>query len=69
MKKCVFDRSDFCVALNSRECENCRFRKTREELDVGREKACERVENLPKKQYNAIMNKYYKLRRGAEVEE
>lgn len=48
---CVFDRGGFCAALISRECANCRFRKTKEELDNGRKKAILRVRGLPRQKF------------------
>lgn len=69
MENCAFDKGNKCSALRYRNCERCSFRKTREELAAGREKARERIENLPKEQYDAIMQTYYHLRRGSEVEE
>lgn len=69
MENCVFDKGKKCSALREHNCEKCSFRKTREELVAGREKARERIENLPKEQHDAIMKKYYCLRRRAEVGE
>lgn len=69
MKTCVFDKGCICTALDSRDCEKCSFRKTEKELIEGRAKARERIENLPKRQYDAIMNKYYRLHRFTEVEQ
>lgn len=68
MENCVFDKGETCSALTTHNCENCSFCKTKQELIDGREKARERIESLPKKQYDAIKQKYYKLRRVAEVE-
>ena len=71
MSNCVFDRGRKCSALTPKKCKNCSFRKTEAELNAGREKARERLESLPQAQYDAIMRKYYGLRRveDAEVEE
>ena len=60
MSNCVFDKGRKCEVLSSH--------KTGRELVEGREKARERLENLPREQYDAIMKKYYGLRRGAEAE-
>lgn len=68
MKNCVFDKGNICAALTTHNCEKCSFCKTEKELIDGREKARERIESLPKKQYDAIQQKYYKLRRVTEVE-
>lgn len=67
MERCVFENGRKCKALRERNCEKCSFRKTHEELVEGREKARERIENLPKEQHDAIMQKYYRLPRGEEV--
>lgn len=69
MEKCVFDKGRKCEVLSPKKCEKCSFRKTAEELEAGREQARERLEKLPEDQYNAVMKKYYGLRRCAEVEE
>lgn len=71
MEKCVFNKGKKCSALTPKKCKNCSFRKTEAELNAGREKARERLESLPKEQQDAIMRKYYGLRRveDAEVEE
>lgn len=69
MEKCAFDKGRKCEVLSTKKCEKCSFRKTAEELKAGREQAQERLEKLPKKQHDAIMKKYYGLRRCAEVEE
>ena len=67
-EKCVFDKGHKCSALTSHNCEKCSFRKTEKELVDGRENARERIESLPKKQYDAIMRKYYRIRRGHDAE-
>lgn len=68
MERCVFENGKNCKALKERSCAKCTFRKTHEELVEGREKARERIENLPPEQYNAIMQKYYILRPMGRVE-
>jgi hypothetical protein len=45
--KCAFDRIYQCAALTHKECVGCRFRKTQEELDEGRERAEDRIMSLP----------------------
>ena len=59
MEKCVFNKGKKCSALAPKKCKNCSFRKTEAELNEGREKARERLESLPREQYEAIMRKYY----------
>ena len=65
MNTCVFENGTDCNALRCKNCENCAFRKTREELIEGREKAIERIDNLPVEQRNHIIRKYYLGRRRA----
>lgn len=69
MERCVFENGKNCKVLKERSCAKCTFRKTHEELVEGREKARERIENLPQEQYDAIIKKYYGLHRCEEVEE
>jgi hypothetical protein len=69
MERCAFDRGEKCSVLKGHECGKCTFRKTRDELINGRDKARERIDNLPREQYDAIMQKYYCLRRDAGVAE
>ena len=59
MEKCVFDKGEKCVALLTRNCENCSFRKTKEELIAGRRKAKEMLDKLPEEYRKAIIEKYY----------
>lgn len=59
MCKCTFDKGDKCVALTTHECENCVFRKTKDELLAGRRRARARLEDLPEEQQDAIRKKYY----------
>lgn len=68
MENCVFNKGKKCSALTPKKCKNCSFRKTEEELTAGREKARERLESLPREQYEALMRKYYHLCRTDETE-
>lgn len=58
MEECVFDNGRTCSILTTHTCEKCSFRKTKRELDLGRERALERIEGLPQDQRDAIKNKY-----------
>lgn len=61
---CVFYREskhNGCTALRSRECVGCKFRKTEEELEKGRQKATKRLKKLPPRVFNEIMLKYYRF--------
>lgn len=59
MKECVFERGDECIALNEKHCENCSFRKTKEELIKGRQKFFARLNILPRVQRMHILETYY----------
>ena len=56
--KCAFDRTTLCTALVEKKCHGCSFRKTREELDEGRERAAYRINKLPEEQRDRIDRKY-----------
>ena len=60
MIKCAFDREEKCTALTVKECEKCTFRKSKDELDEGRERAKDLLERLPREQREAIYDKYYR---------
>ena len=65
MNNCAFDFEKSCAALYERDCKNCSFRKTKEELAAEREKAMARINGLPKYERDAILLKYYRhLARG-----
>lgn len=59
MNKCVFDEEDKCRALNEKDCDGCRFYKTKEELTEGREKAAERIAQLAPEHRDYIRRTYY----------
>lgn len=58
---CFLDNvSGKCSATNYKECPvGCRFYKTKEQLQEGREKAAKRIVTLPEHQQRAIREKYY----------
>lgn len=56
--ECAFDKNTFCAALTEKRCNGCSFRKTREELDAGRERADDRIATLPEEQQEHIRKKY-----------
>lgn len=60
MIKCAFDREEKCTALTVKECEKCTFRKSKDELNEGRERAKDLLERLPREQREAIYDKYYR---------
>ena len=69
MNNCVFDGGERCSALKEKCCEECRFRKTNEELIEGREKAKARLKTLPEKMQERIHYKYHSQRRFRMTEE
>ena len=58
MEECVFDKGRYCSILTTHTCEKCSFRKTKRELDLGRERALNRIDGLPQEQREAIKKKY-----------
>ena len=62
-KECAFDRGRKCVALTEKYCDFCRFRKTAEELEAGRQRAAELASRLPADQRKYIKLKYYQNRK------
>lgn len=65
MNTCVFENETECNALREKNCEGCKFRKTKEELIAGREKAIEHINTLPTEQRNYILRTYYAGNRRA----
>ena len=64
MNKCAFDREDKCTALREKQCDGCRFRKTEQELNDGRQKAIDRINNLPYSKQIHITRKYHDMNWG-----
>ena len=56
--KCAFDKGETCDALIAKECSGCRFFKTQDELDRGRERADDRIASLPEDLRDKILKKY-----------
>lgn len=65
MTKCAFDLDGKCIALNEKDCVGCNFRKTKQELDEGREKADARIRALEPPLRHYLMRKYYGGRRNS----
>lgn len=57
--RCVFDHGIKCVALTEKCCEDCRFRKTKKEVEESRKKVKKRINSLPEEQQRYIREKYY----------
>ena len=64
MNDCAFNEGRFCTALRKKECKNCTFKKTEEELIVGRRKAMVRIQSLPNPKRYYIIHTYHKQWRG-----
>ena len=58
-KECAFYRDKTCAALKQKKCKGCRFFKTEEQLEEGRNRAKERVMKLPMEQRLHIASMYY----------
>ena len=59
MKDCAFDKSGYCTILRKKGCEGCSFKKTKEELIEGRQRAMERINALPNPKKYYIVHKYH----------
>lgn len=63
--KCAFDLEDRCSALSEMRCESCTFRKTKEQLEAGRRKAKQILnEKYDYPELNALFGKYYSGRKS-----
>lgn len=58
MDECVFNHGRTCSALTVKSCKHCPFRKTKEQLEEGRQKAKARIASLPEDIQRAIVDKY-----------
>ena len=59
MTSCVFDCPNKCIALIEKNCFNCSFAKTKEQLKSSRHKTTKRIKSLPEAQMYHIIHKYY----------
>ena len=66
MKRCAFDKGDFCTILKCKECSFCTFKKTREELIKGRQRAMIRINGLPTPKRSYIIHTYHKQYLGGK---
>ena len=66
MSFCVFDNGDECNALKVKQCIGCKFKKTHEELIRGRQKAANRISNLPEGTRAYIIRTFYRQGRSSE---
>lgn len=59
-KDCTFNKSDRCVALDTKNCfYNCAFYKTKEDYEKSKNKSDERLKTLEIKHQKYIAEKYY----------
>lgn len=59
MKDCVFDINGDCIALTDKQCVNCSFCKTKEDLILGRKKFFARLDIIPPAKRIRILETYY----------
>lgn len=63
---CAFDKGKrTCAALNVKNCDGCKFRKSEEELIRGRERAAARVKTFTKEYRAHIKARYYSQKEQA----
>lgn len=67
MKDCFAYRQNGCTALKIRKCEGCSFYKTKEEYQLGRRLALERILSLDKDLQDHINKTYYGGKMGGGV--
>ena len=60
MNDCVFERRAKCAALIVKNCENCKFRKTKEEFELGQKKAIEKVARMPHNRVKLFEELYHR---------
>lgn len=60
MKQCAFEVRNQCSALREKTCIGCTFRKSKEELEMGRKQAMDRILHLPNIKKTRIIHKYHK---------
>jgi hypothetical protein len=66
MDACAFDKGKrTCAALNVKNCDGCKFRKSEEELIRGRERAAARVKTFTKEYRAHIKARYYSQKEQA----
>lgn len=60
-KECFANRKGRCKILTVRKCSgvNCNFYKTKEQLEVEREQALQRISSLDQDRRKKIMDNYY----------
>ena len=59
MDKCFADRNGECSALKIKDCDGCKFYKTKKEAERGRRQSLLRILSLDKNVKGHILEKYY----------
>lgn len=59
MQDCFAYKHNSCTALKVRQCEGCSFYKTKEQYELDRQKAIERIRSLDAKRQEHIFETYY----------
>ncbi|SHF44092.1 hypothetical protein [Caloramator proteoclasticus] len=59
LKDCFAYRNRRCLILNSKDCHQCPFYKTKEEFNEDRRKALHRINKLDEETRIKIIEKYY----------
>jgi hypothetical protein len=58
---CFAYKRNSCTALKVKQCEGCSFYKTKEQFELGQQKALERIRSLDAERQKHIFEKYYKM--------
>ena len=60
MNNCVFERKAKCAALTVKSCEDCKFRKTKEEFELGQKNAIKKVASMPHDRVKLFEEMYHR---------
>ena len=59
MDKCAFDLEEKCTALTKKQCKDCAFYKTKEQLNEVRKRALRLLSKFTPEQRQAFRERYY----------
>lgn len=59
MDKCFAENNSSCRVLKIKDCNGCRFYKTKKEAEEGKEKALDRIMRLDEEVRRNIIDTYY----------
>lgn len=59
MNRCFAENKGKCMTLKIKDCEDCSFYKTQEEVEKSRNKAINRIKTLEDYKRNNIIDTYY----------